>query len=549
MEPQPHASELPRPFPSPFDALGPHALARRAAEELQAQLRAGDVAPGLSAALLDAPEGGKMFGVLVVREPEGRVGFLRAFSGMLAGRWDVEGYVPPLFDRAARERVEPGAERAVKALLARAEALRSSPELQQAREEDEAQQRRHAQALAALRATHEARKQQRHARRLELAASDARSAGALREALHALDQESRGDKAERRRLEAAQEAERREVAPRRARLERRLGALERLRRIVSRGFMRRIHETYVIRNARGEQRPLRALYAPAEPPSGAADCAAPKLLAFAFAHGLTPLALAEFWWGAPPAAGGRASGAYYGACRDKCGPLLPFMLSGVEVSPPRAFAPPALAPASLEVVFEDAWLVVVRKPEGLLSVPAKDLSLTDSALARLQARYPGARLAHRLDLDTSGLLVAARDEPTYVSLQRQFAGREVDKRYVAWVQGPVRGERGTVELPLRVDLDDRPRQIHDPVHGKPAVTEWEVLSREPSRTRVALFPRTGRTHQLRVHCAHPLGLGAPIAGDRLYGHAAERLYLHAERLGFVHPATGERLGFEWPAPF
>ena len=484
LEPQPHERELPPLFPSPFDALGPHALARRAAEALQAQLRAGELAPGLGAALLDAPEGGKMFGVLVVQASGGRVGFLRAFSGMLAGRWDVEGYVPPLFDRAAREGVEPEAERTVKALLARAEALRNATALQQAREEDEAQQRRHAQALALLRTRHEARKQQRHARRLELSTSDALSAEALREALHALDQESRGDKAERRRLEAAQEAERREVAPVRARLERRLGALERLGRIVSRGFMRRIHETYAISSARGERRPLRALYAPAEPPSGAADCAAPKLLAFALAHGLTPLALAEFWWGAPPAAGGRVSGAYYGACRDKCGPLLPFMLSGLEVAAPRAFTPPALAPAALEGVFEDAWLVVVRKPEGLLSVPAKDLALTDSALARLQARYPGAQLAHRLDLDTSGLLVAARDSRTYVSLQRQFAGREVEKRYVAWVEGAVRGERGTVELPLRVDVDDRPRQIHDPVHGKPAVTDWEVLSREPSRGAV-----------------------------------------------------------------
>jgi tRNA pseudouridine32 synthase / 23S rRNA pseudouridine746 synthase len=549
LEPQPSPEERPRLFPSPFDALGPHPLARRAAEVMQAQLRAGALAPGLCAARLDAPEGGKMFGVLVVEGRDGRVGFLRAFSGMLAGRWHVEGFVPPLFDREARAQVEPGAERSVKALLARAERLRASPQLQAARAEDAAQQQRHAAELAALRARHDSRKQQRHARRLELAASEALAGEPLRAALHALDQESRGDKAERRRLEAAHEAARREVARRRARLERRLAALERLRRIVSRGFMTRIHETYAVPSARGERRALRGLYAPVEPPSGAADCAAPKLLAFAYAQGLRPLALAEFWWGAPPAAGGRVSGAFYGACRDKCTPLLPFMLSGLEVAPPRLFTPPALASAELEVVFEDAWLVVVNKPQGLLSVPAKDLALTDSVLARLRARHPRALLAHRLDLDTSGLLVAALDVRTHASLQRQFTGREVQKRYAAWVEGRVHGERGTVELALRVDLEDRPRQIHDPVHGRPAVTDWEVLAREEGRTRVALFPRTGRTHQLRVHCAHPLGLGAPIVGDRLYGHEAQRLYLHAEWLGFRHPESGEPVTFSRPAPF
>jgi tRNA pseudouridine32 synthase/23S rRNA pseudouridine746 synthase len=178
--------------------------------------------------------------------------------------------------------------------------------------------------------------------------------------------------------------------------------------------------------------------------------------------------------------------------------------------------------------------------------------VTDSVLARLRARYPhatGPLLVHRLDLDTSGLLVAALDERTHAALQRQFAHREVHKRYVAWVEGLVRGERGTIDLPMRVDLADRPRQIHDPVHGKAAVTDWQVLERGGTRTRVALLPRTGRTHQLRVHSAHPLGLGAPIVGDRLYGHEDVRLHLHAEALAFLHPHTGRRVSFERPAPF
>ena len=543
-EPQPAPGDVTGSFPSPFDELGPHVLARRAAEVLQAEFRAGFVAPGIPAAMLDGPEGGKMFGVLVVQEPGGRIGFLRSFSGMLAGRWEVPGFVPPLFDREARERVEPAGEAGVKALLARAEELRTSPELTGLRAAHEAQQARHAAERAELRTRHEERKRRRHTRRAELEASP--------EALHALDQESRGDKAEKRRMEAAQEAERRELEPRRARLERRLRALERLRWIVCRALMKRLHDTYEVPNAQGERRPLRALYAPGEPPSGAADCAAPKLLAHAFTHGLRPLALAEFWWGAPPSAGGRASGAFYAACRDKCAPLLPFMLEGLRVAPPRVFAPPAAMTEGLSVVFEDAWIVVVEKPGGLLSVPAKDTSVTDSVLARLRARYPhatGPLLVHRLDLDTSGLLVAALDSRTHAALQRQFAQREIHKRYVAWVEGLVQGEEGTIDFPMRVDLDDRPRQIHDPVHGKSAVTRWRVLERRGQRTRVAFFPLTGRTHQLRVHAAHPLGLGAPIVGDRLYGHEDVRLHLHAESLSFQHPETGQLVSFERPAPF
>jgi tRNA pseudouridine32 synthase/23S rRNA pseudouridine746 synthase len=551
-EPQPAPDELPSAFPSPFDEQGPHALAQRAAEVMRAQLRSGFVAPGVPTGLLESAEGGKMFGVLVVREPGGRIGFLRAFSGMLGGRWNLPGYVPPLFDAEARALIESPGEAEVKRLLARAEVFQSSSELAALRDAQASLEARHARRREELRLAHEERRRLRHVRRAELEASGTLSEEARREALHRLDQESRGDKAERRREDAAQDAERRELAPRLARLERRGRALERLRHMFCRALMRRLHDTYGVVNARGARRPLRVLYAPGEPPSGAADCAAPKLLAHAFAHGLTPLALAEFWWGTPPASGGRVAGAFYAACRDKCGPLLPFMLEGLEVTPPRRFAPPARVAGELSIVFEDAWLVVIDKPSGLLSVPGKDEAVTDSVLARLRARYPramGPLLVHRLDLDTSGLLVAALDPRTHAAVQRQFLHRDVHKRYVAWVEGQVQDEEGTIDLPLRVDLNDRPRQIHDPVHGKAAVTRWRVLERTGTRTRVAFFPLTGRTHQLRVHAAHPLGLGAPIVGDRLYGHESARLMLHAEALEFTHPETGGRVHFERRAPF
>ncbi|WP_371746028.1 pseudouridine synthase [Myxococcus sp. CA040A] len=605
-EPRTKLPDEPGSFPSPFDELGPSALARQAAEVLQVELRSGHLTADVPLSLLESPEGGKMFGVLVVRQPDGRVGFLRAFSGMLAGRWDIEGFVPPLFDREARARLEPEGEATVKALLARSEALGSEPELIALRAAHEAQSARHAAELSALRERHEARRKQRHARRAELTrtrpspehpgvpmdshppgerggpadsvrplawpardetaarerrgsadsmdttAPDTRDEAAQRAALHALDQESRGDKAERRRLEATHAEERQRIEPQLARRERRLRALERLRHMVSRALMRRIHDTYAITSARGERRLLRALYERGQPPSGAADCAAPKLLAYAHAHGLRPIALAEFWWGAPPPAGGRVSGAYYAACRDKCGPLLPFMLEGLQVSPPRTFVPPPAAPGALTVLFEDPWLVVIDKPHGLLSVPGREESLTDSVLTRLRARHPeatGPLLVHRLDLDTSGLLVAARDSRTHAALQSQFVHREVRKRYVAWVEGLIQEDQGRIDFPMRVDLNDRPRQIHDTVHGKPAVTEWRVLERRDGRTRVAFFPLTGRTHQLRVHASHPLGLGAPIVGDRLYGRGGARLMLHAESLTLQHPGTGAGITFDCPAPF
>nr|WP_171811906.1 RluA family pseudouridine synthase [Corallococcus exiguus] len=543
---------MPGAFPSPFDAVGPHALARRAAESLQATLREGFIAPGVTSAVLQGPDGGKMFGVLVVRQPDGTLGVLRAFSAMLAGRWDVPGFVPPVFDREARARVEPVADATVKALLARAETWRTSEELRRVREEDDARQTREATEREAMRLRHDTHRRQRHERRAAIVAMSALTETERAQALHTLDQESRGDKAEKRRWDAAQEEARRQLAPARAKAERRVRALDRLRRIVSRGFMKQFHDTYAITNARGETRPLRSLYGGAEPPSGAGDCAGAKLLAYAFAHGLQPVALAEFWWGTPPASGGRVQGAFYPACRDKCGPLLPFMLKGLEVSAPRVFVPPPAPTPELSIVFEDAWLVVIDKPCGLLSVPGRDASLLDSVLTRLRARYPNATgplLAHRLDLDTSGLLVAALDSRTHASLQRQFLHRDVAKRYVALIDGPVHGDAGTITLPLRVDLDDRPRQIVDPIHGKPAVTDWEVLHRAASHTRVAFHPRTGRTHQLRVHAAHPQGLGAPIVGDPLYGHAGLRLHLHAETLSFVHPATGQRVSFTRAAPF
>jgi tRNA pseudouridine32 synthase/23S rRNA pseudouridine746 synthase len=526
------ADALPAVFASPFDPGEPHPLARRAADELIGELR------GRTG--LDGPGGGKMFGVLVVAAPDGRLGYLRGFSGMLDGQWQIPGFVPPLYDADARDAIWPAGQTQLRAIELALRALAASPAQLAARAERAAVTARHAAELAALRARH---RDQRDRRR------DARATTADPAARHALDQASRGDTAERRRLDADHAAELAAAAARLDGFDRERARLERQRADESRALMIQVHDSYVISNARGERRPLRALFAPGEPPGGAGDCAGPKLLGHAYRVGLRPIALAELWWGAPPLTGGRTSGQLYPSCRGKCGPILPFMLEGLAHAAPPVFGGDAIPADEPRVVFEDAWLIVVDKPCGLLSVPGRSGLLADSVLTRLRAREPGVTVVHRLDLDTSGLLVAAKDPATHAALQRAFAQREIAKRYTAWLDGVVAGDRGTVELALRVDLDDRPRQIHDPIHGKPAITSWQVIERTATQTRVSLVPHTGRTHQLRVHAAHALGIGVPIVGDRLYGRAAARLALHAEALAFTHPHTQRRVELVRPAPF
>lgn len=540
LEPQPSRDERPRVFPSPFDDLAPHALAQRCAERVKDDLRTGLIAPGFPTSVLTRAEGGKMFGVLVVESPEGRVGFLRAVSGQVERAWRIEGYAPPVFDAELRIAAEVPAEVMVKGLTARVDLARLEPTLLAARTALAQLDALHAQRRLALKALHAVRKQERKI---------SRAASTDPTALHALDQLSRKDDHERRTGEATAREERANALAILFPLERRLAALERLRRVVSQETMRRIWDSYQLTNFAGETTTVRALFPGGDPPSGAADCAAPKLLNAARVQGLRPLALAEFWWGAPPPGGGRVEGMFFPACREKCGPVLPFFLGGLSVAPRQTWKPREVAEDELSIVHDDARFLVLHKPSGLLSVPARDETVTDSLEARVQRRFPEAMAVHRLDLDTSGLLLVALDEEMYRLLQAQFLSREVHKRYIAMLDGTVTADEGSIELPLRVDLDQRPRQLVDFEHGKAAHTRFQVLSREAGRTRVAFFPLTGRTHQLRVHAAHQLGLGTPIVGDRLYGTPSDRLMLHAEVLRFRHPLTSAVLELKAPAPF
>lgn len=343
----------------------------------------------------------------------------------------------------------------------------------------------------------------------------------------------------------------------------RVAALKRQRKQMSEELQLWLFRQYRVLNARGEVKDLVEVWRDHHqserirsrfplPPGGSGDCCAPKLLQYAYLHRLRPLCMAEFWQGESPKGEIRHEGHYYPACRGKCKPILEWMLQGLDVE---YRTPAPVAPAAPSILFQDPTVVVVSKPAGLLSVPGR--SELPSVADLLCERFPeaeGPMMVHRLDMDTSGLLVVALTADAYRDLQRQFHGRTVNKRYVALLQSPCvpqlsANHRGTISLPLRPDPLDRPRQVVDAVDGKEAVTDYEVLSLDGAHPRISLFPHTGRTHQLRVHCAHPEGLGCPILGDPLYGQRADRLYLHAEWLQFRHPSTGQLMSFTDPAPF
>jgi tRNA pseudouridine32 synthase/23S rRNA pseudouridine746 synthase len=281
-----------------------------------------------------------------------------------------------------------------------------------------------------------------------------------------------------------------------------------------------------------------------KPPAGSGECAAPKLLQHAYLNKLTPICLAEFWWGQAPKSEIRLHKQFYPACKSKCEPILGHMLEGLTVDPNPMLDNPAEG-KSLSIVYDDESIVVINKPAEFLSVPGKNIY--DSVYARVLELYPtatGPLIVHRLDMSTSGLLIVAKNKEAHQQLQRQFIKRNVKKRYVALLAGVIQEDEGVIDLPLRVDLDDRPRQLVCYEHGKNAVTHWKVIKRSNTQTLIHFYPITGRTHQLRVHAAHSLGLNAPIVGDDLYGTKADRLHLHAEWIQVNHPVTHKKIQFQ-----
>ncbi len=528
--------ELPEQFTYPFHYT-PHPLCIFAAQEVQTYL---------ASQLQWAEElhQGKMFGVLVVETPAGKVGYLAAFSGTLAGQNIHPYFVPPVYDLLQPSGFFRHEEKNISALNSRIEDLQNHPDYLQARQRlEEAIHSSHqalSQAQAELKASKEARelRRQNHPDENELAEM-------IRESQH--------QKAEYKRLERTWKERLAALKEETDTFETLIQSLKTERKKRSATLQQKLFEQFEMLNARGEKKNLCAIFAPTTqkiPPAGAGECAAPKLLQYAYLHQLRPVAMAEFWWGISPKAEIRRHGYYYPACQGKCGPILGHMLQGLNVEPSPLAVSPEKEIQELEILWEDEYLLVVNKPAGMLSVPGKREGI--SVYSWLKGRYPqasGPIIVHRLDMATSGLLLAAKTKEVHQNLQAQFKNRTIKKRYVALLEGHVTQKEGIIDLPLCPDITDRPRQMVNREYGKPALTKYHVDAQYPEHTRITFYPLTGRTHQLRVHAAHPQGLNCPIAGDELYGKKADRLYLHAESIEFTHPISGERISVEKKAEF
>ena len=527
---------LPERFTYPF-CYTPHPLCILAAKEVQSYLTR-------QTAWKDELRQGKMFGVLIVQTEHGETGYLAAFSGILAGKNLHPFFVPPVYNllqpqgffkieeenissinRNIRQLENDKAYAALSAELART--IQSAENIL-------------ATAKAQLKEAKTAREQRRKEKELN----------AQEEA--ELIRESQFQKAEYKRLERKWKAELTQLETRILEYEKQIQQRKQERKKRSAALQLRLFAQFNLLNARGETKDLCEIFAPTAqqvPPAGAGECAAPKLLQYAYLNQLRPIAMAEFWWGNSPKTEIRRHGYFYPACKGKCEPILKHMLIGLPVafqSVQTSFA----SDISLEILYEDNDLLVVNKPAGMLSVPGKEASFSVYDWARKQ--YPeatGPLIVHRLDMATSGLLLIAKKKEVHQHLQAQFKNRTIRKRYIARLDGIVGSDKGSISLPICPDLLDRPRQIVHETLGKPAITTYEVLQRSAHQTWVAFYPHTGRTHQLRVHAAHPDGLNAPIEGDTLYGRESDRLYLHAELLEFDHPTTGKRIHIEKPADF
>ncbi|WP_343632182.1 pseudouridine synthase [Fluviicola sp.] len=545
-------SAIPRPekftFPFYYD---PHELAVRAMDQVQDYLQT-QTEWTHNFGLDDAQQGlviGKMFGVLVVENKQGELGFLAAFSGKLADSNEFDYFVPPVFDLLDSKGFFRKEEVIINNVTLEIERLENEETYLHAKTnlalETVAYQAELQKYKKEIKEAKARRKQLReqasnlNATELETLLEDLRKQS-IREQYFLKDFTDSGKK----KIAALTEVV--------DSFENQLNELREKRKNMSNTLQGEIFDSYYFLNAKKERRSLQSIFQNTidhKPPAGAGECAAPKLLQYAFENDLKPVCLGEFWWGASPKSEVRVHKQVYPACRGKCEPILGHMLQGIETDENPMLQNPA-ENKELEIVFEDDYLVIVNKPAEFLSVPGKNIE--DSVYTRMKERYPlatGPLIVHRLDMSTSGILVLAKEKKVHMHLQKQFIKRNVQKRYVALLDGKVEGDSGTIDLPLRVDLDDRPRQLVCYEHGKRAVTKWEVVERRNNQTLIYFYPITGRTHQLRVHSAHVLGLNAPIIGDDLYGSKESRLHLHAQFLQFTHPVTKEAVKIKVDAEF
>ncbi len=476
---------------------------------------------------------GKMYGVLLVETNPGEYYSIKAFSGLLNGEAIVAGWVLPI---PGRDRVS----------IAEAATLEDLATMKQElidldrganREQYRLLTAEFADKLEKLSLEHRQRKafRQQQRERYESSLSDSE----LTATLDKLVAESCQDGRERRQLKQERDAI---LQPLQAVLDQtddRIRELKQRRKLRSRQLQTQMHDAYQLMNFLGTSSSLRELM-PAGIPTGTGDCCAPKLLHYAATHQLKPIAMAEFWWGKNSQ--DKRQGEFYGACQDRCQPLMGFMLAGLSSQSSKL---------DLSIIYEDEYLIAVDKPAGLLSVPGRTIDLQDSVLNRLRQFYPEIYAVHRLDRDTSGILLLALDKLSYRHLSQQFDDRQIHKIYEAILGGKVEIEQGSIDLPLSGDPLDRPRQKVDFNLGKPSLTNFQILGQIDGYTRIEFIPVTGRTHQLRVHSADDRGLGMCILGDQLYGCQAnvERLHLHARELSFIHPHTSGKILLQTQCPF
>ena len=542
---------IPESFTFPF-YYDPHPLSLLAVKKLQQYIEAKveDGQSPESKILGGKNRTGKMFGVLVVENEDGDVGFISAFSGQLGGQNTWKKFIPPVFDPLGENDFFLKSEAEINELSQEIEKLEQNTQIAVCMEHLKTELKTEEQVTENYRKVMVESRKERKAKRL--ADKDKTNEQEFNQLLRVLAKQSVDQKNQLKELKA-QFRQRIEVAEQALhKLTDVIAALKKYRKIQSKELQERVFDNYNFLNMNGVKKKLKVLFSDSghgQPASGTGDCAAPKLLQYAFSHSLKPIALAEFWWGRAPESEIRQHGNFYGACQGKCQPILAHMLEGMKIDDNPLLINPAIY-KTLEIVYEDELLVIINKPEGLLSVPGKNIE--DSVYSRMKKLYPmatGPLIIHRLDMSTSGLMVIALTKKSHKILQQQFIMRTVKKCYVAVLDGLLVEDEGIIDLPLRVDLDDRPRQLVCYDYGKPAKTRWQVIERYSEQTKVYFYPITGRTHQLRVHSAHISGLGLPIKGDELYGNGSDRLHLHAEKLEIKHPVTKCKMVFQAKATF
>lgn len=533
---------LPERFTFPF-YYEPHPLSLIAAQELQQHIETQSDWEYDFGLIEEKPDViiGKMFGVLVVQNKNQEIGYLSAFSGKLAGGNHHSKFVPPVFDMLTNGSFLNEGMDELNRMNLQVKALEADKDyktlLELIQREKEKAQVEIAEQKKEMKRTKLLRNERRKKAKEEL---DEASFSAL---VEELSKESIGGKI---RLKRLNEHWNEKLETLQSQLDEsniEINQLKEARKTLSASLQKRLFEQYKFLNQSGELKSLNDIFVDSIPMGGSGECAAPKLLQYAFKHQMKPIALAEFWWGQSPKSEIRKHKNFYPACQGKCKPILAHMLEGIPMDK-NVLLENTASSKEIEIIYEDDDMLVINKPAELLSVPG--IHIKDSVATRMKAKFPeatGPLIVHRLDMSTSGLMLIAKSLETHKLLQAQFMRRTVKKRYVALLDGIIEKDNGLIDLPLRVDLEDRPRQLVCYEHGKSAQTRWKVIERKEGKTRIHFFPITGRTHQLRMHAAHEMGLGTPILGDDLYGKKANGLCLCAQRIRFVKP-DGETATFQ-----